>query len=268
MYKSTSSNNSIPDADLDGDVAIVTGAGRNIGEKIATVLADAKAKVVVVDLDQDRAEATTQLIRDADGEATSIQADVTNEQDIGELISFVQDEFGCIDILINNAGTMDRTPFLDLSVDEFDRVIDVILRGTFLCMQAVVPLMKDSGGGRIINMGSTLAHYGRAESIAYTTAKSGILNLTRSTARALATENIRVNVISPMQAGTHTLTPEQLASTVDPEGIQGNTTSADDVPLGRNATPADVASAVLFLISDASSFITGTELVLDGGKLS
>lgn len=255
-----------PEADLGGDVAVVTGAGRNLGEEIAKEFAAANAQVVVVDLNQSRAESTVESIHEMGGEAVAKIADVTDQQDVRDVMSWIRDEFGHIDILVNNAGTMDRTPFFDLSVDEFDRVIDVILRGTFLCTQEAVPLMQRSDGGQIINFGSTLAHHGRAESVAYTTAKSGILNFTRSAARALADDDIRVNVLSPMQAGSLTLTPDQLAATSSPEDIREGTNSADDVPLGRGATPADVASAALFLVSDASSFITGTELVVDGGK--
>lgn len=268
MDRSEGAGNVDERRNLDGDVAIVTGAGRNIGQEIAETFAAAGARVVVVDLDEDRAESTVRSIREGGSEAVSVVTDVAEKRAVDEVVTVVRETYGSADVLVNNAGVMDRTPFFDLTVEEFDRVIDVILRGTFLCTRATVPLMKESGGGRIVNVGSTLAHRGRAESPAYTTAKSGILNFTRSAARALAEDDITVNVLSPMQAGTLTLTPGQLAEENGPKESEERKTDADEVPLGRTCTPADIASVALFLVSEESDFVTGTEIIVDGGYLS
>jgi NAD(P)-dependent dehydrogenase (short-subunit alcohol dehydrogenase family) len=144
---------------------------------------------------------------------------------------------------------------MDLSVEEFDQIMDVNLRGPFLCTQEVARSMKGSGGGRIVNIASTSAHRARASAVAYTTSKSGLLNFTRSTAKALAEHDIRVNAVSPTRSGTRLGKEEMRTGEV-----------ADDILVGRWGRPEDQANAVLFLVSPESEFVNAAELIVDGGS--
>ena len=253
---------------LDGDVAIVTGAGRNIGRKIAERFAAEGARVAVADIDRSGAQDTVDRMREAGDEATVVEVDITDEKQVAEMVASVEQQYGPVDILVNNAGVMDRAGFFDLETEKFDQVLDVNLRGTFNCTRAVAKSMKESDGGRIVNLGSTSAHNGRTDAIAYATTKSGILNFTRSAAKALAPYDIRVNTLSPTSSGTRTLPvtsdddAAELASLTEERAER----IRSDIPVGRMGTPEDQANAALFLVSQESDFVTGTELVVDGGR--
>lgn len=240
---------------LKGDVAIVTGAGRNIGAAIAERFAAAEAAVVVADIDEDRARATVDRITADGGEATAVTVDVSAEPSVKAMVDETEDAYGPVDILVNNVAVSDRTGLLDLSTDDWDRVIAVNLRGTFLCTREVARSMRDSGGGRIVNLASTSAHKGRPSAVAYATSKAGVLNFTRSAAKALAPDGIRVNTLSPTRSGSRV-------------GMDDPRTgpAADDILVGRWGRPADQANAALFLVSPASEFVNGTELLVDGGS--
>jgi NAD(P)-dependent dehydrogenase (short-subunit alcohol dehydrogenase family) len=241
---------------LDGDVAIVTGAGRNIGRATAQVFAQEGAQVVVADIDSERASETTDLIRDEGGAAESAVVDITDEENVAEMVEVAEDAFGPVDVLVNSAAMTARENFWDLSVETFEKVAAVNLIGTFLATRAAARSMRDSDGGSIVNIASTSAHWGKPKALAYSTTKAGILNFTRSAAKALAPHGIRVNTLTPTRSGTRVGTDEQR------EGVP------DDVLLGRYGTPEDQAYAALFLVSHLSQFVTGVELPVDGGVLA
>ncbi|ELZ27535.1 short-chain dehydrogenase/reductase SDR [Halosimplex carlsbadense 2-9-1] len=253
--------------DISGDTAIVTGAGRNIGQAIAELFAEQGANVVVADIDGDRARDIATAIREDGGEAIAVVVDVTEESDVVELIERTESEFGGVDILVNNAAVKETAPFLDLSVETFDRTLAVNLRGYFLCAREAAKSMRDSGGGRIVNLSSTSGHKGEPYSVAYGTSKAGILNFTRSAARALAEHDIRVNTLSPTRTGAGTL-PDETVPTTDPERL--DMLSDEEIrartPLGRIGEPIDQARAVLYLASPASAFVSGVELRVNGAR--
>lgn len=240
---------------LDGDVAIVTGAGRNIGEAIATRFAAEGARVVVADVDAERAGGTVERIEDEGGRATVAAVDVTDESEVREMVATAEDAFGPVDVLVNNVAISDRTGLLDLPVEEWDRVVGVNLRGTFLCTREAAKSMRDSGGGRVVNVASTSAHRGRPNAAAYATSKAGILNFTRSAAKALADHDVRVNALSPTRSGSRVGQDDARSGPAD-----------DDILVGRWGRPEDQASAALFLVSPESEFVNGTELLVDGGS--
>ena len=240
---------------LAGKVAIVTGAGRNIGEEAAKLFAREGAKVAVVDLDKGRGEKVASEITAAGGVARAFVTDVSQEQQIEALVRDVTAAFSRIDILINNVAISDNKNMLDITRAEWDRVIAVTLTAPFLMSQHVARAMvAQKTGGTIVNIGSTSGYFGRPRAIAYTAAKGGLRNLTRSMAIQLAPHDIRVM----------SLVPNKIGSPV------GKDTFNPDRPVrnlrrNRPGVPEDVARALLFLVSEDADFITGSELFVDGG---
>jgi NAD(P)-dependent dehydrogenase (short-subunit alcohol dehydrogenase family) len=235
-------------------VAIVTGAGRNIGEEISKTLASEGAKVAVVDLDRGRGEKVATEIRDAGGEAAAFVADMASEADIAGAVAAVVERWGRIDILVNNAAISDNKNILDITREQWDAVIAVTLTGPFLMSQHAARRMVAQGsGGRIVNVGSTSGFFGRSRAIAYAAAKGGVANLTRAMAVQLAPHNIRVNGVVPNKIGSPVGKDE-----FDPTRPVVNL-------IGRPGVPLDMARAVLFLVSDDSDFIAGNMLFVDGG---
>jgi 3-oxoacyl-[acyl-carrier protein] reductase len=240
---------------LEGKVAIVTGAGRNIGEETAKLFAREGAKVAVVDLDRGRAEKVAAEITAEGGVARAFVADVSEEAQVEALVRDVTAAFARIDILINNVAISDNKNMLDITKAEWDRVIGVTLTGPFLMSQYVARAMvAQKSGGTIVNVGSTSGYFGRPRAIAYTAAKGGVRNLTRSMAIQLAPHDIRVM----------SLVPNKIGSPV------GKDTFNPDRPVvnlrkNRPGVPEDVARALLFLVSEDADFITGSELFVDGG---
>jgi len=239
---------------LDHQVAIVTGAGRNIGEDTAALLAAEGAKVAVVDMDKGRAEKVAARIAAAGGTAAGCVADVASEADVARLVTDVVARFGRVDILVNNAAISDNKHVLDITKDEWDRVIAVTLTGPFLMSRAVArQMVAQGGGGRIVNIGSTSGFFGRSRAVAYTAAKGGVANLTRSLAVQLAPHRIRVNGVVPNKIGSPVGKDE-----FDPTRPVVNL-------VGRPGVPMDLARVILFLVSDESEFIVGEMLFVDGG---
>jgi NAD(P)-dependent dehydrogenase (short-subunit alcohol dehydrogenase family) len=239
---------------LQGNVAIVTGAGRNIGEETAKVLAAEGAKVAVVDLDEGRANKVAGEIKAAAREAEPFIANVASEADIRKLVQDVTSKWDRIDILVNNVAISDNKTILDITKEEWDRVIGVTLTGPFLMTKYVAQHMVERGtAGRIVNVGSTSGIYGRPRAIAYTAAKGGLMNLSRSMAQQLAKHNIRVTCVVPNKIGSPVGKDE-----FDPTRPVKNLR-------GRPGLPIDMARAILFLVSDDADFIAGTELYVDGG---
>ena len=239
---------------LEGQVAIVTGAGRNIGEATVKLLAEHGAGVALVDINATLAERVAKDIREAGGEAEVFLANIAEEADVIELVQAVTKKFGKIDILVNNVAISDNKHILDVTKAEWDRVIAVTLTGTFLMGKYVATQMVAQGhGGSIVNVSSTSGFYGRPRAVAYTAAKAGVTNLTRSMAIQLAKYKIRVNCVVPNKIGSPVG-----KDTFDPGRPVVNL-------VDRPGVPDDLARAILFLVSEDSSFIDGTTLFVDGG---
>jgi NAD(P)-dependent dehydrogenase (short-subunit alcohol dehydrogenase family) len=242
---------------LENRVGIVTGAGRNIGEGIGQLFAAEGARVAVVDLDGKQAEAVAAAINTTYPErALPIACDVSKSVDVQRMVNQVADRWGGIDILVNNVAITDHDTVLDLDEAEWDRVLQVTLTSVFLCSKYVARRMVGRGrGGRIINIASTSGHRGRDNATAYTAAKGGVLNLTRSMAIQLAPHGIRVNSVTPNRIGS------PVGEAVVPENREVFNL------VGRRGEPRDIARAVVFLASDDADFITGADCLVDGGAL-
>jgi 3-oxoacyl-[acyl-carrier protein] reductase len=248
---------------LRGRVAIVAGGGRGNGAAIALTLASAGARVAIVDVESDRAEATALEARASGGEALAISADVRSATDVARIAESTLTTFGAIDILVNNAGGMNQyKPFRPLDEwDEssWDEILERNLRYVFLMCRAVIPTMRASGGGTIVNISSISGVVSSPLHAAYGAAKAGIGNLTRSLAVEYGPAGIRVNAVAPgailTPATESALTPEQVAK------------YATMVPASRVGRPQDIANAVLFFASDLSSYVSGQLLVVDGAAM-
>jgi NAD(P)-dependent dehydrogenase (short-subunit alcohol dehydrogenase family) len=242
---------------LADQVAIVTGAGRNIGEAIAMLLADEGARIAVIDSDRTRGERTVAAITQAGGTAMALAADVSRSAEVAAAVEAVAARFGRIDILVNNVAISDNKTILDIDEAEWDRVIAVTLKGPFLMAQHVARHMIARGThGRIVNIGSTSGHRGRSRAIAYSAAKGGVVNLTRAMAVQLAPHGIRVNSVSPNKTG----------SPVGRDAFDPTRPITNLVK--RPGQPIETARAVLFLVSDDSSFIFGDNIFVDGGVMA
>ena len=242
---------------LKDQVAIVTGGGRNIGEEAAKVFAAEGAKVAIADMDEARGKRVAEAIKAAGGDAAAFVADVSRSDSVANLVKAVVERFGRIDILVNNVAISDNKSILDLTEQEFDRVIAVTLKSQFLMSKQVAQQMIAQGtGGKIVNVGSTSGWQGRSRALAYSAAKGGVANMTRAMATQLAPHKIRVNAIVPNKIGSPVGKDE-----FDPTRPVQNM-------LRRAGQPIEAAKAILFLASDDSSFIIGENLFVDGGTMA
>jgi len=242
-------------------VAIVTGGRRGIGRAIALALAGAGADVSLGDRvgDDGQLEAVAAEVRKSGRRALTIQADVTRKAEVDALVQKTLAEFGAIDILVNNAAMNIRAPLLELKEEGWDKVIDTDLKGYYLCAQAAGRVMVEQKRGNIINIASTAAMYTAPEMGAYCIAKAGVVMLTRILAVELADYNIRVNAVAPSMVKTKFSQPLWADAKTLKEIEAG-------IPLGRLAEPEDIVGPVLFLASEASAYITGHTIVVDGGS--
>ncbi len=243
---------------LKDKVAIVTGAASGIGQAIAQVFAKEGAKVVVNDINDKGGEATVKSITDCGGEALFVHADVSNSGEVRNMVKVTLEKFGGINVLVNNAAYLiNCRPVLETPEDEWDIAIDVTLKGVFLCSKYALPEMIKAGGGSIINIASVGGMVGFADYSAYCSAKGGVIQLTKSMAIDYGRKNIRVNAICPGPIDTPT-TPEA-------QDEKLHQWQRDMTVLGRTATPEEVAWPAVFLACDESSFVSGSNLVVDGG---
>jgi len=238
-------------------VAVVTGSGRGIGEAIALALSKEGACVVVSDIDAGSAQKTSDQINSMQGKSIAVRADVSSRSEVRDLFNKTIERFGRIDILVNNAGIFSRTPILEISEDQWDRVIDVNLKGTFLCCQEAVPVMLKQRYGRIVNMASLAGKRGGVTSgINYASSKGGVISLTRALAKQLAPHNILVNAIAAANIET------EMLQAYEPEAREKQ---LREIPLGRYGRPEEVAKVVVFLVSDDAGYIVGETINVNGG---
>ena len=248
------------DQTMTGRTALVTGAGSGIGSGIAAALARAGCRVAVNYHDTpDGAVQTVAAIRQSGGEAFAVHGDVRSAGAVKAMVDEVVERTGALDVLVNNAGVQTWTPFLDVSEEEWDLVIDTNLKGCFLCTQAAARQMKARGRGTIVNIGSGCNKVPFPSLVAYTASKGGIEMLTKVAAVELGSHGIRVNCVAP---GAIDIERTRL------EDANYAETWGRVTPLGRVGVPKDVAEAVVFLASDAAAFVTGQTIWVDGGLFS
>lgn len=241
---------------LDGKVALITGAARGQGETEARLFTREGARVVLTDVLVEQGQQVAASIRTDGGEAIFLQLDVSNPDEWHEVVRHTVQTYGRLDILINNAGIAQRAGLLETSVADWDRLMDINLKGVFLGMQYAIPAMLESGGGAVINISSTSGIVGFPGGTAYHAAKGGVRLLTKVVSAEFATRGIRVNSIHPGIVET------PMTDNMAPQRMQ---LLLERTPMGRKGQPLEIAYGALFLASDEASFMTGAELVIDGG---
>ena len=245
--------------------AIVTGAAGGIGRATALAFSREGAGVALVDLNADGAAAVVDEIAAAGGAAIAIVADVSNDADVERIVNETVDAFGGIDVVFNNAGLIRRATALDTTVEEWDRVFGVNVRSIFLMAKYAVPVMAAGGGGSIINTGSGWGLKGGANALSYCASKGAVVNMTRALAIDHGPQGIRVNSVNPGDTNTAMLRDEARQLAADEKGFLAESA---DRPLGRMGEPEEIAAAVVWLASDAASYVTGSALVVDGGGIA
>lgn len=243
---------------LEGQVAVVTGAGSGIGRAVATRLAAEGAAVLVNDFESARAAATAAELAAADGRAAWVSGDVSDPAAVAEIFAVCAKTFGDCSLLVNNAGFVHQAPFEQLAVDDWDRMIAVHLRGTFLCCRAVIDAMLAKGAGVIVNVASQLGQIGGIDLCHYSAAKAGIIGFTKSLAREVSKRGVRVNAVAPGPINT----PLVLALSEDWRAAK-----AEELPLGRFGEPEEVAAAVAFLASPEASLFVGQTIGPNSGDV-
>jgi NAD(P)-dependent dehydrogenase (short-subunit alcohol dehydrogenase family) len=246
--------------DYSGKVAVVTGGGSGIGQATALAFASAGASVVVADLDAAALDDTVRTIKDSGGEGVGVPSDVSRASDVERMVASAVDTYGGLDVAFNNAGIEARPlPIAEVTEEEWDRVQAVNAKGVWLSMKYEIPAMLARGGGAIVNASSILGLYGSSNGSLYSSTKHAVAGLTRCAALDYAAAGIRVNATSPGMIETPLMERTAVNMAVPPEAFHGMH------PLGRMGRAPEVADAVLWLCSDAASFVTGVVLPVDGG---
>jgi 3-oxoacyl-[acyl-carrier protein] reductase len=236
---------------LESKIAVITGGGRGIGKATAQLFTHEGATVVIAEFDEVSGQSTANELG-----AHFIKTDISNEESVNALFNFVSSKFGQLDILVNNAGILADSTLKKLDSDSFDAVINVNLRGVYLCGRAAANIMIEQGSGVILNASSVVAHHGNFGQTNYVASKAGVIGITKVWARELGKDGIRVNAVAPgfIQTNMTAGMPEKVVNMM-----------GDKVPLKRWGQPEDVANAYTFLASDEASYITGAVLNVDGG---
>jgi len=247
--------------EFEGKTAVVTGAGRGgrgIGRSIALELAAGGANIVIADYIEEAAQSVADEVKSAGREAVAVKADVANPEDADRIIKIAVDKFGTVDILINNAGITRDNLILRMTEEEWDSVLDVNLKGAFLCTKAAAKYMLRQRSGKIVNVASVMGIIGNPGQANYSASKGGIIALTKTTARELGSRGINVNAVAPgfIQTVMTEEMPEQAKKDIESR-----------IPLERLGTPDDVAKVVRFLCSEAAGYVTGQVINIDGGMV-
>jgi len=246
---------------LKDKVAIVTGSGRGIGEGIALRFAEEGAKLIINDVNEADANRTVEAIKSKGGQAVAVIGSVASRQVAQRMVNKAVKEFGTVDILVNNAGIVRDALLHKMTDEQWDQVIEVNLKGVFLCTQCAAQVMREKGYGKVINISSD-SWRGNPGQINYAASKAGVIGMTKTTAKELGPKGINVNVISPGWIWT------DMIRSMPPAMIERMEKSLPErVPLNRKGLPEDVANLALFLASDESSFITGQLIHCDGGLI-
>ena len=246
---------------LYGKTAVITGSARGLGKEIALALAQCEASLILADVEYP--EETAWQVEDAGACSIAVQTDISDEVQVKNLAEIANSEYGKVDVLVNNAGVsqLSYTPTEDLSVEEWNRIVGINLTGTFLCSKYIGKLMINSGGGSIVNIASTAGIIGVPRAPAYCASKAGVILLTKSLALEWARHNIRVNAIAPHYLETN-LTQGLRESQKVYKGL------IKSIPMKRFGKASELVGTILLLISDASSYTTGTVICVDGGYLA
>ncbi len=244
-----------------GKVALITGAARGLGKSMALSMADEGARVMIADIDYQEAEEVAGGIRRNKGVANAFLMDVSKKDQIKNVVGEIIQKEGRIDVLVNNAGVAGVSTFLETTENEWNRIMDINLKGIFYCCQAVVPFMIEKRAGKIINLSSIAAKVGGGllGTSIYAASKAGVIGLSKGLARELSSYNINVNVIAPGSINTD-ITQKYLSK-------EQQLNSIKKIPMGRRGEPGDVAGATVFLASRESDFITGATIDVNGGVL-
>jgi len=247
---------------LEGKVAIISGSGGSIGGVTARGFAREGARVLVTDINVKGGKETVRAIKDNGGEAVFVKADIAKVAGTEKIVKTAIDAFDRVDILFNNAGVELIKPLHEYTEEDYDKVVDVHLKGSFFCIRYVLPYMMKQGGGSIINMGSIAGLVGWTRSSAYNAAKGAIVNLTRHVALDYASCNIRCNCVCPGAVATEMLKRQMKIEPIMMKKL------IELQPLGRAGEPEEIASLGVFLASDESKFITGVSIPIDGGFMA
>jgi 3-oxoacyl-[acyl-carrier protein] reductase len=245
-------------SELSGKTALITGAGRGIGKEIARALGEAGANLVISDIAADAANQTATEFNNLNIKTLAVAGDISKSEDVEALFKAANDTFGGVDILVNNAGITRDNLLARMEEKDWDLVLTVNLKGAFLCTKAASRGMMKKRYGRIVNISSVVGIMGNAGQANYSASKAGLIGLTKSTARELASRNITANAVAPGYIATDMT--KDLPEEAKAKHLQS-------VPLGRPGTPQDISGAVLFLVSEAASYITGQVIHIDGGML-
>ena len=244
---------------LKGKTAIVTGGTRGIGFAIARTYLENGANVAIAGSRQESVEKALAKLTDYEGRVMGIWPDLCDPDAVAEAFNSVKERFGSLDILANNAGVSSRTSLYDYTVEEFSKIMDLNVKAVFVCSQAAARIMKPQGGGVIISTSSMVAEYGQPSGCGYPTSKFAVNGLTRSLARELAKDQIRVNAVAPGVTRTDMLSalPDEMVARI-----------SAGIPMGRVGEAQDIANAYLYLASDLASYVTGVTVRVDGAAMT